>query len=129
MQFGTQFAAHLEIGDIHRLFFGPRIALLLGTVGPTGPTADSGGAGIDGEAGIEVGYRGRFGERITVGPIAWIEGQYWALLGPYVGTKAGVMLETRSRFVVSFVAGGGAGVRAPAQGVVSFGVDIGVVAF
>jgi hypothetical protein len=131
LQFGESFALHLELGDIHRLFFGPRAALLGAFENNMGDQLSSGSpAGITGEAGFDLGYRGRFGQDTTrVGPIAWVEGQYWALLGPYVGTKAGLIVETRRRFMVSFVAGGGATVRAPAQGAFSFGVDFVFVAF
>jgi hypothetical protein len=63
-----------------------------------------------------------------VGPIAWVEGQYWGFLGPYVGAKAGIVIERR-RFVVDVVAGGGATVLAPTQGAFSAGVDFGFAAF
>jgi hypothetical protein len=130
VQFGESIVVHLELGDIHRLFFGPRAALLVAVENDMGDELSSGSpAGVTGEAGFELGYRGRFGEGKTrVGPIAWVEGQYWALLGPYVGTKAGVMIEWR-RFALDVVAGGGASVRASVQGAFAAGVDFAFVAF
>ena len=72
--FGPNLVLHVELGDEHRVFVGPRVAVLLAAVGPplcTGPCpADRGSAGPTAEIGLDLGYRARFGSGLVkAGPI------------------------------------------------------------